>query len=275
MRRERMRRPVAAAAYALAAVTALSCAVRAQDASSSAAKKPVMMAKDADPDWEVVTVKPNTPSDQGDSIHTDGRRVTIERYSVQGMLLFGYGVQKSQLAGVPEWAKTDLFDVDGLATAEGKPDVRQLRVMMRKVLDERFGMKLHHEQREMPVYALTIAKGGAKIAPNTTHPNGLVEQRSTETSGQQTLVYKNTSMAELAQTLMFNVDRPVVDRTGLTGRYDVQLKWTMDESKAPTDGTAAPGLFTAIQEQLGLKLEPVKAPADVLVVDAVERPGSN
>lgn len=89
------------------------------------------------------------------------------------------------------------------------------------------------------------------------------------------MLYKNASMQELVQTLMFDVDRPVVDHTGLTGRYDIELKWTVDESKAPTDRTGAPGLFTAIQEQLGLKLEPVKASVDVLVVDKVERPGAN
>lgn len=247
---------------------------RAQDA-DSANKRPRVMAKDADPDWDVVTVKPSLPSDQGDSIHTDGRRVVITRYSVMGMLLFGYGVQKSQVEGVPEWAKSDRFDIDGLATVEGKPDVKQLRRMMQKVLNERFGMKLHREQREMPVYAMTLAKSGPRLTSNTTYPVGLVDQRNTATSGQQTLVYKNTSMPELAQTLMFNVDRPVVDKTGLTGRYDIELKWTVDESKAPTDGTAAPSLFTAIQEQLGLKLEPVKAPAEVLVVDSVEGPGAN
>ena len=258
-----------------ALVTVFALGAIAQDAPNRIVSKPLMMATDADPDWDVVTVKPSAPSDQGDSIHTDGRRVVITRYSVMGMLLFGYGVQKSQVAGVPEWARTERFDVDGLATAEGKPNVKQLQGMMQKILNERFGMKLHHEQREMPVYAITVAKGGLKLTPNTTHPNGLVEQRYTQANGQQTMLYKNTSMPELAQSLMFNVDRPVVDQTGLTGRYDVQLTWALDESKTSADGSAAPGLFTAIQEQLGLKLQPVKAAADVLVVDKVERPGAN
>jgi len=82
-------------------------------------------------------------------------------------------------------------------------------------------------------------------------------------------------MGEFALVMSYTADRPVVDQTGLSGRYDFQLKWTFDDSKAPTDGTAAPGLFTAIQEQLGLKLEPAKAQADVLVIDKVERPGAN
>ena len=249
--------------------------VWAQDSAGAPRKKPVMMAKDADPDWEVTTVKPSAPSDRGDSIDTDGRTVTITRYSVQGMLLWGYGVQRSQLAGLPEWAKTERFDIDGVASVEGKPDIMQLRVMLRKILDERFAMKLHREQREMPVYALVVAKSGPRLTPNTTSGNGLGEQQNTQSNGQQTIVYRNASMPELAQTLMFDVDRPVVDKTGLTGRYDVELRWTVDESKAPTDSNAAPGLFTAIQEQLGLKLEATKAPADVLVIDKVEQPGAN
>ena len=247
----------------------------AQDSAGIPAKKPLMMAKDADPDWEVTTVRPSAPSDRGDSIDTDGRTVTITRYSVQGMLLWGYGVQKSQLVGLPEWAKTQRFDIDGVASVEGKPDIMQLRAMLRKILDERFGMKLHREQRELPVYALVVAKSGPRLTLNTTSRNGLGEQQNTQSNGQQTVRYKNATMLELAQTLMFDVDRPVVDKTGLTGRYDVELRWTVDESKTPTDSNAAPGLFTAIQEQLGLKLEATKAMADVLVVDGVQKPGAN
>ena len=88
----------------------------------------------------------------------------------------------------------------------------------------------------------------------------------------------NASMNELRLLLTFFLDRPVVDQTGLAGRYDFQLKWTFDErdgSRAPTDGTAAPGIFTAIQEQLGLKLEPVKTMTDVMVIDKIERPSAN
>ena len=83
------------------------------------------------------------------------------------------------------------------------------------------------------------------------------------------------SMVEFAPDLGYFLDRPAVDQTGLTGRYDFQLMWTADESRAPADGSAPPGLFTAIQEQIGLKLEPVKAPAEVLVIDTVQRPGAN
>jgi uncharacterized protein (TIGR03435 family) len=238
--------------------------------------KPQMMAKDADPDWDVATVKPSDPnSPGGQRINLRGRQVVFQNTTVEQFLLLGYGLQKSQLAGEPGWAKTERWNVDGLANVDGKPSWKQTQGMMRKLLAERFGLKIHLEQRKMPVFALTIAKGGPKLTPNTSDPDGLMDQQNTEVNGQHAEILKNTPVSELALILQFHVDRPVVDQTGLKGRYDLHLKWTVDESKAPTDGSAAPSLFTAIQEQIGLKLEPVKAQTDVLVVDAVEHPSAN
>lgn len=127
----------------------------------------------------------------------------------------------------------------------------------------------------MAVYALTVAKGGPKMTPSEGDPNGSLDENDHDNGGQRFMQMTNGSMAAFALIMKFYMDRPVVDQTGLTGRYDFRLKWTFDESKAPTDGTAAPSLFTAVQEQLGLKLDAVKAPADVLVVDKVEKPGAN
>jgi uncharacterized protein (TIGR03435 family) len=102
-----------------------------------------------------------------------------------------------------------------------------------------------------------------------------MSENDNDKGGQRTMRMKNAAMGDFALVMKYAADRPVVDQTGLTGRYDFQLEWTFDDSKAPTDGTAAPGLFTAVQEQIGLKLEPTKASADVLVVDGVERPAAN
>jgi uncharacterized protein (TIGR03435 family) len=268
-----MGRPAFACAAMLAALAL--CAGATATAQSDSAK-PQMMAKDADPDWDVATVKPSDPtSPGGQRINLRGRQVVFQNTTVEQFLLLGYGLQKSQLAGEPDWVKTERWNVDGLANVDGKPNWKQTQGMMRKLLAERFGLKLHPEQREMPVFALTIAKGGPKLTPNASDPDGLMDQQNTEVNGQHAENLKNTPVPELALILQFHVDRPVVDQTGLKGRYDFQLKWTVDESKAPTDGSAAPGLFTAIQEQIGLKLEPVKAPADMLVIDAVERPSAN
>jgi uncharacterized protein (TIGR03435 family) len=233
-----------------------------------------MMAKDADPDWDVVTVRPSAPSDKGDYIDMHGRHWTFERETVEAMLVIGYDVQKKQLAEEPDWAKTDQWDVNGLSDTDGEPDLKQLQSMMRKVLAERFGLKLHHEQRQMPIFALTVAKGGPKLTENTTDPNGHMDSNGGSGNGWRSSRFSNASMSDLALILNFHVDRPVVDQTGLKGRYDFQLKWLTDDNHAADPG-APPVLFTAIQEQLGLKLEPVKAPADVLVIDKVERPGAN
>jgi len=239
------------------------------------AQNPTAMASNAKPDWDVATVKPSDPNDtRGQHIEMHGRYIGLLDTTVEQFLLLGYGVQKSQLVGVPEWAKTEKWDVNGVPDIAGVPSLRQFEEMIQKILAERFGLKLHHEQREMPVFALAIAKGGPKISLDTSDPNGLLRQQNWTNDGQHVEQLKNTSMAELAQILQFHVDRPVVDQTGLKGRYDFNLRWAVDDGTA-TGTDAPPGLFTAIQEQAGLKLEPVKAPADVLVIDKVERPGAN
>jgi uncharacterized protein (TIGR03435 family) len=118
-----------------------------------------------------------------------------------------------------------------------------------------------------------VAKGGEKLAKSGGDPNGL-PQDNAQGGTIRTHRFTNTSMSDLALMLLLDVSRPVVDQTGLQGRYNFQLKWLKDEAGA-SDPNAPPGLFTAIQEQIGLKLEAVRAPADVLVIDKVERPGAN
>jgi len=265
-------------AIALAVALTVSCArlgtAHAQGAASSGETTPKMMAKDADPDWEVATVRPGDPNGTIAHINISGRHVMVENEPVEVMLRFAYGVQHSQIVGAPEWVKTERWDVTGVPDAEGKPDLPQFQSMMRKLLAERFGLKLHREQREMPAFALTVAKGGPKLEKSAGDPNGGPGSDGSVSNGVETHRYTNASMPELALMLMIYGDRPIVDRTGLQGRYDIQLRWARDEAAA-TGTDAPPGLFTAMQEQLGLKLEAVKAPADVLVVDKVERPSAN
>jgi len=126
----------------------------------------------------------------------------------------------------------------------------------------------------MPVFALTIAKGGTKLVKSMRDPSWGPGSGGGTANGIEDHRYTNTSMSDLALMLMIYVDRPIVDQTGMQGRYDFQLRWTRDEA-ASTGTDSPPGLFTAIQEQLGLKLQPAKAPADVLVIDKVERPSAN
>jgi uncharacterized protein (TIGR03435 family) len=245
------------------------------DAAWAVPEEDKAMAKDADPDWDVATVRLGDPNGHGSSLGMDGREFVIKRHTLATMLLFGYGMHKRQLVNAPDWIDMDRWDVRAVPDVPGRPNVMQMQSLMRKLLVERFGLVTHTEQRELSVYALTIAKGGPKMAPSAGDPNGLPNENDNDNGGQRTMRMENATMTHLALLLKFMLDRPVVDQTGLTGRYDFQLKWTMDESRVPTDGSAAPTVFTAIQEQLGLKLEPVKAMTDVMVIDKLERPGAN
>jgi uncharacterized protein (TIGR03435 family) len=241
-----------------------------------------MMAKDADPAYDVVTIKPSDPNDGGRGFQTRGRHMRAANETVNDMISFGWGIHVKQIVGGPAWLSTDHYFVDGVPDVPGEPNLTQFRSMIRKVLADRFGLKLHSEKRELSVYALTVAKGGPKLTKSLGNPNGPPDDNfSTSAYMKET----NTKMGEYAKAMQYVVDRPVVDQTGLEGRWDFMVKWTPDESQftaigaripAPSnDPNAAPGLFTAIQEQLGLKLEAVKAQADVLVIDHVERPSAN
>jgi uncharacterized protein (TIGR03435 family) len=220
-------------------------------------------------------VKPTVPEGHNGGFNTKGREVTVRRQTVQRMLLFGCGVHPKQLVNAPDWIAHDQWDVTGVPDVAGQPSLKQMQSLICKVLAERFGLVTHAEQRELPVYALTTAKSGPKLEKSAGDPNGLPNENDNDHNGQESVQMSNASMGELSLLLKFFMDRPVVDQTGLTGRYDFQMKWTADEDHAPTDGTAAPSLFTAIQEDLGLKLEAVKAMTQVMVIDKVERPGAN
>ena len=247
----------------------------AQGTAGDGAAKPAMMAQDADPDWDVVSVRPSDPNNSRTTFEIRGRHVIAGNRSVETMLRVAYALQENQVLNAPDWVKTERFDVDGIPSVEGQPGAKQFQALLRKLLIERFGLVAHTERRELPVYVLTVAKDGPKMTLDTTDPSGRPHDDDNSNAGQQTVQIWNTTMREFALVMLFYTDRPVVDETGLKDRYDLKLKWTFDEQKAPTDGSAAPSLFTAIQEQTGLKLEQVKRATDVLVIDKVERPGAN
>ncbi|HEY4379781.1 MAG TPA: TIGR03435 family protein [Acidobacteriaceae bacterium] len=260
--------------FVVAASLWMGMAARAQDTAKP--EPPKMMAKDVDPDWEVVTVKPDDPNSTETGFWIHDRGVEIKGKTAEQLLLYGYGLHQSQALNAPGWMRTERWHVEGIAGVPGQPNREQMGSLVRKLLAERFGLVMHQEQREMRVFALTAAKGGPKMAASADGANAPMHENDSQSGGQATMRVKNISTGELAGTLMrLFLDRPVVDRTGLTQRYDFLLKWTQDETHVPMDGSAPPGLFTAIQEQLGLKLEPTKAMADVMVIDKVEPPGAN
>ena len=244
---------------------------------------PKAMAADAPAVFEVATIKPSEPGRPGKLFTVKGRQVITINTSASDLISFAYGVHARQISGAPAWVESDKYDVTGQPQGEGLPNERQLKAMVQKLLEDRFSLAVHREARPLPVYALVVGETGPKLTKNDTNPNGLP---SLMFRGLGTLPAQNASMADLANVMQAAVlDRPVVDRTGITGRFDFTLTWTPDDSqfgglgvRVPPPSTAAdapPGLFTAIQEQLGLKLESTKAPVDVLVVDRVERPSEN
>jgi len=237
------------------------------------AQPPKAMAADAHPVFEVAAIKLSDPNQSANGFHAEGRHVFIVNQTLVKMVMFAYAVQQSQVAGGPEWASTVRYDINGVPNVEGGPNIKQIQEMIQKLLSDRFGLVFHRETRELPVYAISLAKGGAKLT-SAANPNGVTGESGLQHGTELTMRFTNSSIADLALNMQLVVDRPIVDRTGLPGRYDFKLRYNLDETRA-TDPNAPPGLFTAIQEQLGLKLEAVKAPTQVLVVDAVERPSTN
>ena len=175
------------------------------------------------------------------------------------------------------------YDITAKPDTDGTPSVKQLKSMLKKLLAERFQLAFHHDKKELSVYALTVAKGGPKLNKSEGDPNGLP---GLFFAGRMVLNVRNAALMDFTGLMQATVlDRPVVDQTGLAGRWDFTLKWTPDETQfggqipgppAPTDAAdAPPDLFTAIQQQLGLKFEPAKTAVDVLVIDKAEKPSEN
>lgn len=248
--------------------------------SPPAALKP--MAADADPAFEVATIKPSNPGQQGKLFTVRGRQVMTINTTVSDLVAFAYGVHARQIVRGPSWFEADKFDITGQPDVEGVPNQVQLRKLVQKLLTDRFKLAFHREPQELPIYALIVGPKGPTLTKSSGNPNGLP---SLLFRGLGSLPASNATMADLATAMQTAVlDRPVVDRTGLTGRYDFTLTWTPDETQfasmgikvpPPAPDATAPGLFTAIQEQLGLKFEPSKGSVDVIVIDRVEHPSPN
>ena len=245
---------------------------------------PTPMAADAPTTFDVASIKLSNPDATGKLFTMKGRQVLTINTAAVDLISFAYGVHARQIVGLQPWMTSDRFDVSATPTASGVPNERQLRAMVQSLLADRFRLAFHRETRELPVYALTVATGGPKnLTKNDTNPNGLPGMLF---RGLGNLPVSNATFADFVSVMQSAVlDRPVVDRTGLPGRYDFTLNWTADESQFAAmgvrvpppsgDPNAPPGLFTAIQEQLGLRLESTNAPVGVLMVDRVEKPSEN
>lgn len=203
-----------------------------------------------------------------------GNRVTIPKINLCGLIRLAYNVEEFRVAGVPKDLLTadmaNYYDID--ARAGAAPTADEAREMLKGVLAERFQLKLHHEPREVPVYALVAA---GKNAPKlSTQPVCDAPPKFDPEHPMLSVVSckPETSMAVLATRLTGDLDRPVVDKTGLTGSYAFSVRWEVDGG---TKSGPNPNIFTAVQEQLGLKLEPQKQEFDSIVVDQARRASEN
>lgn len=234
------------------------------------------MSPTAHPSFEVATIKHSDPADGSRGFHTDGKNLFIENETMDDLISFAYGVQVKQIVDAPSWFGSERFDIKGFADIAGEPSTTQYREMIRKLLTDRFELRLEKQKREMACFLVTVAKGGPKMEPTKSAPDAGQDQTGSMNEGHIFWRFTNNSMPEFAQFLQMDVlDRPVVDRTGLKGKYDFKLQWTANSDAATTDPAAAPGFLTAVQEQAGLKIEPTKAEVDVLTVDRVQQPSAN
>ena len=230
---------------------------------------PKIMAADANPLFSVATIKPSKPDERFSILVNRSGLLTTTDTSLSDLIKFAYDLHPRQITGEPAWFESEKFDVTGKPDLEGIPNGTQLKRMMQKLLEDRFQLTFHRDKKDLSVYAITVVKTGVKMTKSE-NPGNLPGFGR----GPQGVNVRNSTMAEFASVLqantLVNLDRPVVDQTGLGSvRYDFTLKFTPDASQivgpAPPpvadNGDAPPDLFTAFQQQLGLKLESTKAPS--------------
>jgi uncharacterized protein (TIGR03435 family) len=240
--------------------------------------------------FEVATIKPTPPD------WTGGRFIRMQaaqqfvarKHGLITLIAAAYNISPQLISGGPKWVVDDHYDILAKTPGDIRPNPDEQMAMLRSLLADRFQLAFHRDRKEFSIYALTIAKNGPKLKDSTLSPDA-------NPAGPPLLAFalspqlvrlpgRYVSMPELASVMQrAALDRPVVDRTGLTGRYDFDLEFTPDESlfggvlPRPTnpDPSAKPELFAAIQEQLGLRLDATRGPVEALVIDRVERPSAN
>jgi uncharacterized protein (TIGR03435 family) len=233
-------------------------------------------------DFEVATIKPSEQGASGRGFGMHGAHFFTLHTSVIDMVSWAWDLQRKQIAGAPAWAESEKFDIAALPEVSGSHSMAELRAMLQKLLIDRFALTFHPESREMPAFVLTVAKEGPRLTRSQGDPRTIPQQDCNCSSG--FLKDRNASMDDFAQLLQMSLlDRPVVNQTGLQGRWDFDLRWSPDDTQpsgaqrvAARDDTASlPSLPTALQEQIGLKIEATKANVEILVIDHVDEPSPN
>ncbi len=222
----------------------------------------------APPQFDLATVKPSAAQTDGRtqtrmSSDTDTGRLTYSNVNLKEIIGRAYKVQEYQVTG-PGFITTERFDI--AAQFPPHTDGNRVPLMLQALLADRFKLTIHRDTKELPVYALVIAKGGPKFKPADSSTGVTSDSNRTRWH-----VTAKVTMPRFAEFLTDEAGRPVVDKTGLTGTYDLTLDWAVDNSAIASDSASGPSLFTALQEQLGLKLDPAKGPVETIVVDHAEK----
>ncbi len=231
----------------------------------------------------MATIRPANTEEKGRYLILQGTHRFVGRYYTLKLLIAAaYDLSPRTISGGPGWVESDHYDILAITPGDVRPTHEEQMTMLRKLLSDRFKLSFHREQKVFSLYRLELAGGGSKLKPSTAAPDDPPALISTVYPQKIVLPARNASMDDLSSLLQRAVlDRPVVNRTGLPGRYDFDLTWAPDETQFGGDVPVAsadapsPPLFTAMQEQLGLRLEAARGPVEALVIDAAERPAAN
>jgi uncharacterized protein (TIGR03435 family) len=250
---------------------------------------PKMMDPDAKPEFEVATIKPSDPNRPGWGIgvNRSGMLNTLNT-TLSDLIKFAYDFHPKQVIGVPPWFDSEKFDISAKPDAPGIPTVKQMQMMLQKLLADRLSLVFHKDKKELSAYAITVAKGGEKIKKEET---ANIPIPGFGGQPQRGFNIRNATMAEFASVMQAQfMDQPVVDETGLGDtRYTFTLKFTPDPTMRPFGGAAAPpeaqapaldpdappDLYGAMEQQLGLRLQKTKAQVEVMIIDKIEKPSEN
>ena len=238
---------------------------------------------DADVSFRRATIKVSGSSEADPHMyHYDGRSFTTRNTSVSDLISYAYEVQGKQIAGLPDWIDDDRYDIAATLDLKGEPSHQQLRVVVKKLLAQRFQLLYHPDKSYMPAYVMTVGKAGHKLAPTQFQGQLPGMGMRPEPDGLAVSVSNATLEDFTVYLQLIILDRPVVDLTGLTGRFDFQFTYTPDAAEfgghpprlppATVATQPAPNLFAAIQQKLGLELTGQDTLVDVIAVDHVEKP---
>lgn len=238
-------------------------------------------------EFEVASIKPADPDATGRYIRMrTAHQFVAHNHALKTLIAAAYDVSPQAISGGPAWLESDHYEIVAKAPGDGRPNLNEQMVMLRALLADRFKLRFHREAKEMPIYALTVAKGGARLKASTLTPDAAPEGPPplifVVTPPTVKLPARYASMSEFASVLQrATLERPVVDQTGLAGLYDFDLEFAIDETiwggalGKGSDNATKPALFAAVQQQLGLKLEATRGPVSVLVIDHAERASEN